>query len=328
MSPDRQLLPTFWVMLALQCSLAAATNPPTVAALGKLQPQGGVTRVAVPYSLQGPSLVAVLAVQVGQSVTNQQLLARTHTYPSATAAWAQAKAEVAVRQARLAVVESGLKPGEVAALAALAERDRADFAEAVQRWTRSQRLRQEGAISTEEFDAAAARWRVASNQVQAATQRHTAGAEVRPVEVALARAELAAAETAAERARQELEQTEVRAPFAGEVLALHARQGEVAVNGLLDLGRTEAMEVKAEVYESDIRAVSPNQKAEITGEAFAGTLGARVTEIGWQVRPNRLLNPDPAAFADNRVLEVTLRLDDSRAVARLSGALVRVRFLP
>ncbi|HMO66634.1 MAG TPA: efflux RND transporter periplasmic adaptor subunit, partial [Verrucomicrobiota bacterium] len=297
------------LLCAAGASCAEAATNAAAAALGRLQPRGGVVRVAAPYSLQGPSLIAELPVQAGDVVSPGQLLARTHMHAAAEAALAEAGAEVAVRRARLAVVEAGLKPAEIAALAAETERERADLAEAAQLLARAERLRGESTISVQELENAQARFLSASNRVVAATQRLAAGAEVRPVDVALARAEVAAAEAAVERARR------VRSPFAGEVLALHARVGEVAAGGLLDLGRTASMEVEAEVYESDIARIRPQQRAEVRGDAFPGVLPARVTAIGRQVRPNRLLHSDPAAFADNRVIEVTR--PSRTAVARL-----------
>ncbi len=58
-----------------------------VGALGRLEPSGGVVQVAAPYSVQGPSILAELLVGEGQSVTNNQALARTHVHESAQAAW-------------------------------------------------------------------------------------------------------------------------------------------------------------------------------------------------------------------------------------------------
>jgi HlyD family secretion protein len=316
------------LLLCLLATTTAAATDSVAMALGKIRPQGGLVRVAAPFSLQGPSLVADLSVQAGQQVERGQLLARTHMHRAAEAAVNQAESAVAVSQARLAIVESGLKPAEVAALAAEAARERSDMAEAALLFGRAQRLRAENTISAQELENAQSRWQSASNRVTAAAQRLAAGAEVRAVDVALARAEVTAAEALTARARRELEQTEIRAPFDGEVIAIHAFPGEVASAGLLDLGRTRTMEVLAEVYESDIRHVKLQQKAEVRGDALVSPLPARVIAIGRQVKPNRLMNPDPAAFADNRVIEVTLELTDSDRAAGLSGALVNVRFLP
>ena len=313
------------LMCSLISAVAAETNA-VVVALGKLRPREGLVRVAAPFSMQGPSLMAELLVTAGAQVTEGQVLGRTHMHAAAAAAVAQAAAEVAVREARLGVVEAGLKPSEIAALAAEAERERAEFGEASLQWRRAQRLREDHTIAPQEWENAEARWRSASNRVAAAVQRLAAGSEVRAVDLALARAEVQAAKALEARARREFEQTEVRAPFAGEVIAVHAKPGEVAAAGVLDLGRTHEMEVVAEVYESDLRRVGLRRSAEVRGDAFEGGLRAEVVEIGRQVRPNRLLNPDPAAFADNRVVEVILRLADSAAVRGLSGALVNVRF--
>lgn len=320
-----------WVAALLVFTLASpglgSTNT-VVFALGKLQPAGGIVRVAAPYSLQGPSLIAELMVKEGDKVSAGQLLARTHMHRTATAALAHAEAEVAVREARLEVVKSGLKPGELAALAAEAERERADLAEAAQLLRRSERLLRENTISSQEHEAALARWLATSNRVVAASERLAAGAEVRSVDVNLALAQIEEARAVVERARRELEQTEVRAPIPGEVIDVHAKVGEIAAGGVLDLGRTDSMEVIAEVYESEIRHLEVNQTAEIRGDAFDNALSGRVIRIARQVRPNRLLSPDPAFYADNRVVEVTVQIEAGARVAGLSGAMVNVRFSP
>ena len=320
----------FIVVIALVGALSGkgGTNDGVVTALGRLQPRGGVVRVAAPYSLQGPSLIPELLVQVGDRVTNGTALARTHTHDAARAQVRRAAAEVEVRQARLKVVEAGLKPAEISALAAEAARERADFSEATTAWNRAQRLSTDGTISAQDLELAEARWLATSNRVQAATQRLAAGAEVRAVDLQLARAEVGVAAASLEQAERELATTVIRAPADGEVLALLVRPGELAPQGLLEFGDTSVMEVKAEVYESDVHRLRAGQRAEVAGDAFDGALRGVVTEVGRQVRPNRLLNADPAAFADNRVVEVTLRVEQGETVAGYTGAMVRVRFLP
>jgi len=46
-------------------------------------------------------------------------------------------------------------------------------------------------------------------------------------------------------------------------------------------------------------------------------LNGKVAEIGWQIFKNNVLDDDPAANADARVVEVKIRLDDSQRVAFL-----------
>jgi HlyD family secretion protein len=306
-----------------------STKQDAIAALGRLEPGDGIRHIAAPNSLQGPSIVFRLFVREGQSVTNGQPLAHTHTYAASEAAWKNATALVEVAKRRLAVAEAGVKSSELSALAAELERERADLVEAGRSLERIRQLGRDGAVSAEALDQAEARFLTRSNNVNAASQRWTAGSEVRPVDVAFAKADLAAAEASAERALREWEQTIIRAPVAGEVLHLHVREGEqVGEHGLLDFGETDRMGVRAEVYESDVRQLKAGQRAEVTGEAFAGVLTGKVELVGRVVKANRLLNPNPAAFADARVVEVRIRLDKAGHAAGLSGALVNVRIFP
>jgi len=300
-----------------------------IGALGRLEPEGGVVHVAAPYSIQGPSILAELLVREGQSVTNAQPLARTHTHDAAFAAWQHAVRLVGTARARLAQAGAGAKPADVAALEAESRREAAETEDARREFDRQRRLREDGASSRQALDSAETRLLSRSNALEAAQRRLASGREVRAEDVDVARAELAVAEAQAERARTEWQQTIVRAPGAGRILSIHARLGEeIKSGGLLDLGHTEVMMVRAEVYETDVRHARAGQKAEITGEAFEGTLEGVVESVGLQVLSNRLLKPDPSEFADSRVVEVVVRLRAGAPVSNLTGALVNVRILP
>ncbi len=300
-----------------------------VGALGRLEPLGGVVQVAAPYSVQGPSILAELLVGEGQSVTNNQALARTHVHESAQAAWQHALRLLDSAKARLAQSEAGLEPAEIAVLEAERQREEAEWVDARREVERLRKLREQGASTQQALDAAETRIQAQASRMEAANRRLAAGREVRSEDVAVAKAEVVVAEAQAERVRAEWQQSIVRAPAPGRILAVHAQVGEqIGPEGLLDLGQTDRMRVKAEVYETDIRKVRLNQRAEITGESFPGTLIGRVERVGLQVRSNRLLKPDPSEFADSRVVEVIVQLEDSRAVSGLTGALVNVRILP
>lgn len=324
----------FTGLLLLAAATAADKAPApsaigTVSALGRLEPLGGVIHVSAPHSLQGPSILAALLVAEGQSVTNAQPLARTHTHAAMKAAWEQARRSVESAQARLDQSKAGLKPAELQALAAETRREQSEFSDAEREFARLQRLLRENAVSQQALDEASTRLLSRSNSLQAARHRESAGNEVRPVDVAVALAELRLAEAQERRAHEEFLQTIVLAPQEGEILAIHAHVGEViGPDGLLDLGTTSRMSVKAEIYETDIRHVRAGQMAEITGEAFEGKLTAKVLRVGRRVRPNRLLNPNPSAFTDSRIVETILVLDTPEPVAGLSGALVNVRIRP
>jgi HlyD family secretion protein len=131
----------------------------------------------------------------------------------------------------------------------------------------------------------------------------------------------------------ELQLTELRAPIAGTVLRLHAREGErPGDGGVLDLGASHRMEALVEVYESDIARVRPGQAVSLTSEhgGFAGTLQGQVLRISPEVRQREVLSTDPTQDADARIVEVRVALapDSAQRVRALSGLKVIARFQP
>ena len=83
----------------------------------------------------------------------------------------------------------------------------------------------------------------------------------------------------------------------------------------------------AEVYETDIAKVRNGQRATITSPVFVGNLEGTVTRIGKQIGKKDVLNTDPAADTDARVIEVRIRLDpeSSKKVASLTNLQVQVK---
>ena len=96
-------------------------------------------------------------------------------------------------------------------------------------------------------------------------------------------------------------------------------------DGIAELGRTDQMYAVAEVYETDIGKVHVGQRATITSPALHGELLGTVERIGMKIGKRNVLDDDPAASTDARVVEVHIRLDDSGAVAGLTNLQVEVR---
>jgi HlyD family secretion protein len=152
--------------------------------------------------------------------------------------------------------------------------------------------------------------------------------EVRPTDVRAAAAEVENAQAALVRAKVALAELDVSALTAGRVLKINTRPGEsLSSDGILELGETAQMFVVAEVFEEDISKVKNGQRAEMvvrsTGEIFRGT----VAEVGWKIGKQNLLDTDPVADVDARVVEVRIKLDeaDSRRTAGLTNLRVDVR---
>ena len=80
----------------------------------------------------------------------------------------------------------------------------------------------------------------------------------------------------------------------------------------------------AEVYETDIGFVRLGQKARLSSGALARDVTGVVAAIGRTIHRTTVLDVDPAADADSRIVEVRIRLDDSERVASLTNLQVRI----
>ena len=164
-------------------------------------------------------------------------------------------------------------------------------------WRRYDRLFADGFVSTSERDT----WRTKVDTLQAQTQR----------------------------ARAELDLAVVRSPISGRVLEVHARQGErVGPDGIAELAQTDAMYAIAEVYETDVTRVRVGQRATVTSPALVKPVHGTVDRVGLKIGKKDVLNVDPAARTDARVVEVRILLDDPEEVAGLTNLEVDVAITP
>lgn len=340
----------------------AAPEIRTVTALGRLEPQGTVIRLSAPSSGQG-NRVEQLLVAEGDRVQAGQVIALLDSHAQRQAALAEAEAQVQVAQARLAVVQAGAKQGEITAQQAELERLRAErqgnlaaqaatvarleseLRNAQTEFDRYASLAEQGAIAAADLDSkrlvletrqqALREAQVTLDRIQSTTPPELARAqatleqiaEVRPVDIRSAQAEVDRAIAAREQAQASLDQASVRSPMNGEILAIHARAGEVpGTDGIAEIGQTQQMQAIAEVYQSDIQRVRLGQPARITSDALDSELTGTVDRIDSQVRRQAVVNTDPSANIDARVIEVYVTLDpaSSQKVAKLTNLQVRV----
>ncbi len=333
-----------------------------VAALGRLEPLGEVIQI---FASSDRAKIEALDVYQGQYLRRGTIIARLDTYARRRAALQSAQQQVRVAQAQLAQVQAGAKQGEIqaqgrviqrlqaekitetAAQEAIIAQLTAELANAELEDRRYQQLLIDGAVSTSLRDskhltmdivqqrlnqAQAELSRIRqSRQQQVAEAQDTEAqiAEVRPVDVALAQAQVAQAQAGVTQAEADLDLAVVRAPQDGQVLKIHARPGEVVGNqGIISLGQTQSMVAVAEIYELDINRLHVGQKATVTSKnhAFADLLHGEVIEVGLEIGKQDVLNTDPAAQFDSRVVEVKVRLDpvSSQKVAGLSNLSVQV----
>ena len=98
--------------------------------------------------------------------------------------------------------------------------------------------------------------------------------QVRPVDIEIAEAELERAIIEVDQRKADYEDTLVKVPVAGQILRINTKVGE-QVNtqlGIVDLGRTQQMYVRAEVYETDRDQIHKGQSAKIVSE-YGGFCG-------------------------------------------------------
>ncbi|NEO19827.1 ABC exporter membrane fusion protein [Moorena sp. SIO4A5] len=157
--------------------------------------------------------------------------------------------------------------------------------------------------------------------------------EVRLVDIRQAEAELEMAMAQVKQAEAELKFAYVHSPLDSQILKINTYPGETIdpEKGIVELGQTDQMMVVAEVYESDIGKVKLGQKVTIISEskAFEGKLNGTVVRIGQQIDKQDVLDTDPAADVDARVVEVDIRLnpEDSKTVTDLTNSQVIVKIV-
>ncbi len=336
-----------------------------VSALGYLMPEGEVTYLSAPTALNGlgSSRVAKLLVKEGDTVKTGQAIAILDNYENLQTSVKLALEEVKVAQANLAKVKAGAKIGELEAQKAtiarlqaelqgqVAAQDKmiarlsAEFNNGEIEYQRYRKLFQDGAITASLLDskqlvmttaqeqlneAKVNRDRIEATfqqQIQAAQATLNQIAEIRPTDVLAAQAEINKALANVNKTKADLDLAYIRTPIDGQILKINSRPGEVVGNkGIVALGKTDQMNVVAEVYELDVGKVRIGQKATITSNAFSGKLYGTVDQIGLQVNPQDVLTTDPTADVNRRIVEVKVRLNaaDSQRVSAFTNLQVSV----
>ncbi|ALF53672.1 hypothetical protein ACX27_13810 [Nostoc piscinale CENA21] len=332
-----------------------------VAALGILEPQGDIIHLSATGANQR---LAKLLVKEGEQVSADQIIAVMDNLNQYQASVENARAKVYVARSRLAQVQAGEESGQIEAQRMKVAETQAELTENIKvqqsviasqeielrktkdDYERYKDLLDKGAVSVAETEKRRLQVEIEKQKLQEAKatlrKQVSTGKErvkaaeatldsldhVKPTDISVAKAELNESLSQLEKAKVDLESLYVKAPIAGQILNINTRVGEVVGSkGIVDIGQTQQMYVIAEVYESDIHYVKIGQEATIVSEygGFTGEIKGEVDHIGLQIEQPGIINDDPTAKADVRIVKVKIRLhpDDSERVRTLNKLQVR-----
>ena len=232
----------------------------SVVARGKIEP---LSKVEVQSKAHG--IIMFLLADVGDSVTNGQVLAELDK-EDLQAQVRQAKATVDAEEANLHAAIADEAKARIEAANPELEFARRDF-------VRAQELFKQKIASQQQLDDASRAHEVAKNRQQLLDATvQTAGAQVEQ-----ARARVAAAKAAHDRAEETLRYATIRAPFSGVVLSRPTEVGD-AVSSILNMGSAatlimtlgdmSSVYIKGEVDEADIGKAECGQRVRTKVESF------------------------------------------------------------
>ncbi|WP_346293584.1 efflux RND transporter periplasmic adaptor subunit [Sphaerothrix gracilis] len=238
-------------------------------------------------------ILAELYVEQGDRVTAGELIARMDG-DDLEAQLRQNQASLAEAEAQLADVRQGSESEQIAQAQASVSSAEAQLRDAQSRLTlardrleRNRQLYSRGAISANELDSFESETRVAEAAVDQAEARiYEAEQRLQDLrndpdteEVAQAEARVARAQAQVDAAQIRLEDTLIRAPFAGIITQKFATEGAFVTPTTSASSATSAtstaivalasdLEVVAEVPEADINKIEPGQSVEIQADAI------------------------------------------------------------
>jgi HlyD family secretion protein len=285
-----------------------ALLPRRVAALGRVEPLGGVSKVSVPSSLSNDRVREIFVVE-GQRVEKDQPLAILESLATLQASVHQAKASIAVAERKLLSQDNVIR------------RYRAKLTQANAEARRAQELYASGATSANRKEKQLAEAEAAAAQLQEELANR-----------ATLEAELIQSRTTLAKDEAELDKATIRAPYAGTIFKLIARPGDkIGEGGLLEMGDSSRMGVIAEVYQSDLPDIRPDQAVTITADGFPGkTVRGKVSAIARQVSRQSVFSGESGDNVDRRVVEVKVALpaDVIAKASRINYMQVNVVFDP
>nr|WP_236557009.1 biotin/lipoyl-binding protein [Calothrix sp. PCC 7507] len=282
-----------------------------VSANGTVQPESSVN-----VSPKTSGVLKQLLVKEGDFVKPGQILAYMDN-SNIQGQLLQARGNLAAAQANLNKVIAGNRSQDIAGSTANLNKVQATYRQAAEDLRRNQKLQAQGAISQQALSLARSTSDSAQAQVEQSQQAlNLLKAGSRPEDIAQARAQVMAAQGAVTIAQRNIDDTVIRAPFAGIIARKYADPGAFVTpttagsavtsatsSSILALASTN--EIVAQVAEASIAQIRVGQIAVIKVDAYSGkTFEGKVTQVATQslVQQNVTSFEVKVAVADSQKL--------------------------
>lgn len=226
------------------------------------------TIVAVSAKVNGR--VAKVLVNEGDNVTAGQVIAVIEQQEFQVQV-DQAKANLAIAQAKLAAIVAGNRPQEVAQAGAAVLQAKANLENARRNSERDETLYQQGAISGQQRDASRTAYDIARAQYISASEQYSLSAEgSRREDVQLAQAQVRQAGAALQNAEIQLADTAIKAPVGGVVGLKSVEEGQIVVFGqpLFSITNLADVWIGANIEETYIGRVKIGQRVDFAIDAY------------------------------------------------------------
>lgn len=283
-----------------------------IAAAGLVEPKGE-ERVVI---AEATGKLKRVLIDEGDTVEKNQLLAEVENSEQA-AQLAQAKANVALREAMLKKIKKGARSEEREEAAAVLAQSNADLQWRTLELKRREKLREQpNVISQQELDLANTQYAGSlANRDRSQAMFDLVHNGPLPEDIAIATAQLEEARAVFVRAESVFEKTLIRSPISGVVLKRELREGESVTTlnplPLARIGDMSQLYVRAEIDELDITSVAVGQLANVSADAFIGrTFSGKIVRLAKRMGRRQARSDNPVERQDTRILEALIALDN------------------
>ncbi|UFP96984.1 efflux RND transporter periplasmic adaptor subunit [Gloeobacter morelensis MG652769] len=305
----------------------------TVSAAGVIKP---LTPVNISPKQAGR--LAALYVDQGARVRAGQILARMDD-TNLRGQYLQAMGKLEAARASLAKLTAGNRPQEIAQAHENLQQAEADLISVRSNYQSNARLLAEGGIGRNSFEQSRSEYEAQQAKIRGLKQQlNLTRAGSRKEDIAAARAQVLQARGEVQTVEAQLNDTVIRAPFAGMITQKYASPGAfvtpttsasstTSATSSSILAMAGALEALVSVPESEIAAIRPDQAVELTVDAFAGRAFAGRVRL---IAPEAVVSQNVTSFEvrvsvpgdGQSLLRSGMNLTARFRVARVQGALV------